>query len=308
MNTESSAIPESFDSPRVAPAAISATRPMYWSVRRELGEYRSIYIAPLAAAAFFVFGFLISTIHLPAKMRTELALGAAQQHQAIAIPYDMAAAFIMGAAFLVGIFYSLDALYGERRDRSILFWKSLPVSDATTVLAKASIPIVVIPLLAFVVVVATQCIMLLLSSAVLLASGVGVATLWTQLGLFQKSLLLLYHLVTVHMLWYAPLYAWMLLVSSWAPRAAFLWAFLPPFAISVVEKIAFNSWQFASMLQSRVTGGAEAVPVPGQFPMDNMTEITPGRFLSTPGLWIGLGVAAAFLFATMRIRRRRGPI
>ena len=55
----------------------------------------------------------------------------------------------MGTAFIVGIFYSLDALHGERRDRSILFWKSMPVSDLTTVLSKASIPLVVLPLLSF---------------------------------------------------------------------------------------------------------------------------------------------------------------
>ncbi len=104
------------------------------------------------------------------------------------------------------MFYCLDALHGERRDRSILFWKSLPVSDLTTVLSKASIPLVVLPLLAFAITVVTQCIMLLLSSAVLLASGLSVATLWTQLSLFQMSLMLLYHLVTVHALWHAPIY------------------------------------------------------------------------------------------------------
>ena len=62
----------------------------------------------------------------------------------------------MGTTFIVGIFYCLDALYGERRDRSILFWKSLPVSDLTTVLSKASIPLVVLPLLAFAITVVTQ--------------------------------------------------------------------------------------------------------------------------------------------------------
>ena len=91
------------------------------------------------------------------------------------------------------MFYCLDALHGERRDRSILFWKSLPVSDLTTVLAKASIPLVILPLLTFAITVAMQWIMLLLSSAVLLASGLSVATLWTQLSLFQMSLMLLYH-------------------------------------------------------------------------------------------------------------------
>ena len=157
----------------------------------------------------------------------------------------------MGTTFIVGMFYCLDALHGERRDRSILFWKSLPVSDLTTVLSKASIPLVVLPLLTFAITVATQLIMLLLSSAVLLGSGLSVATLWTQLSLFQMSLMLLYHLVTVHALWYAPIYGWLLLVSAWARRAPFLWAALPLLAIGVVEKIAFNTSHFAAMLGYR---------------------------------------------------------
>src|SRR5437773_10588476 len=131
MNTQSNAMPESFDSQGIAPVAMSATRRMYWSVRRELWENRSIYIAPLAVAAVILFGFLISTIHLPDKMRAALALDPAKQHELIEQPYSFAALLIMGTTFIVAVFYCLDALHGERRDRSILFWKSLPVSDLT---------------------------------------------------------------------------------------------------------------------------------------------------------------------------------
>jgi ABC-2 type transport system permease protein len=282
---------------------------MYWSVRRELWENRSIYIAPLAVAGVFLFGFLISTIHLPAKMRALSALDSAQQREAIAMPFDIAAAMLMLTQLLVGAFYCLDALHGERRDRSILFWKSLPVSDLTTVLSKASIPLVVLPLLTFAVTVALQLIMLLLSSAVLLGSGLNVATLWTQLSFVQMSLLLLYHLVTVHALWPAPIYGWLLLVSGWARRAAFLWAVLPLLAIGVFEKIVFHTSHFAAMLGQRMSGsGAEAFTMPGTFPTDPMTHLTPGHFLSSPGLWIGLAVAAAFLAAAVRLRRYQGPI
>ena len=66
----------------------------------------------------------------------------------------------MLTAFLVGVFYCLDALHGERRDRSILFWKSLPVSDLTTVLAKASVPCRVLPPRAFALALATQLMLL----------------------------------------------------------------------------------------------------------------------------------------------------
>src|SRR5204863_3140653 len=166
----------------------------------------------------------------------------------------------MATTFVVGVFYCLDALHGERRDRSILFWKSLPVSDLTTVLSKASIPLVVLPLLTFTITVAMQLIMLLLSSAVLLGSGLNVATLWTQLSFVQMSLLLLYHLVTVHALWPAPIYAWLLLVSGWARRAAFLWAVLPLLAIGVFEKIVFHTSHSAAILAQRPRGSAAAAP------------------------------------------------
>jgi ABC-2 type transport system permease protein len=212
----------------------------------------------------------------------------------------------MLAAFIVTIFYCLDALYGERRDRSILFWKSLPVSDLTAVLAKASIPLVAIPLITFAITVATQWLMLLVSTAVLAGSGLSVATLWTHWP--QMWLMLLYHLLAVHSLWYAPFYAWMLLVSAWARRTPFLWAFLPLLVCSFVERIAFNTWHFAAFLGYRLSGevaGAELKA--GSMAMDP-TMFTPGRLLSSPGLWAGLIFAALCIAAAARLRRYRGPI
>ena len=104
MNTESNAVPESFDSQPIAPAAISPTQPFYWSVRRELWENRSIYIAPLAVAAVFLFSFLISAIHLPSKMRAALALDPMQQQELIGKPYNFVALSIMATAIIVGVF------------------------------------------------------------------------------------------------------------------------------------------------------------------------------------------------------------
>src|ERR1019366_9629838 len=118
MNTQSNPIPDTpVEAQGSAPAVIPATRRMYWSLRRELWESRSIYIAPLAVAGLILFGFLISTIHLPSKMRAA-ALDSMQQHQLIEQPYMFAALLLMFTTLVVGVFYSLDALYGERRDRS----------------------------------------------------------------------------------------------------------------------------------------------------------------------------------------------
>jgi ABC-2 type transport system permease protein len=304
MNTQSNPMPEFLGSERTTPSAISATRPMYWSVRRELWENRSIYIAPLAVSAVVLFGFLIATLG-----RAMSVPDPARRAAVLTEPNTFAALLIMGTAFIVGVFYCLDALHGERRDRSILFWKSLPVSDLTTVLSKASIPFLVLPLVSIVLILATQLIMLLLSTAVLLGSGLSVTTLWTPAPLFRMSVMLLYHLLAVHVLWYAPIYAWLLLVSGWARRAAFLWAALPWLAICIVEKIAFNTSHFVNMLGYRFSGAAAGGSLNADtVSMDPLMQLTPGKFLSNPGLWIGLAVAAAFLAAAVRLRRYEGPI
>jgi ABC-2 type transport system permease protein len=310
MNTQANTMPDSpLESHAVAPKVISATQQIYWALRREFWENRSIYLAPLGVAALFLFGFLISTIHLPHKMRVLSALEPIKQHEKIVEPYDIASALLLGTFLLVALFYCIETLQRERRDRSILFWKSLPVSDLMTVAAKASIPFVALPLLTFTLNVATQFIMLLVSSVALAGSDLSVATYWAQVSLMQMSLLLLYHVMTVHVLWSAPIYGWLLLVSAWARRAAFLWAVLPPLAIGVLEKLLFNTTHFAAFLGQFFTGsGTEALTPVGNMPMDPMTHVTPLRFLSTPGLWLGLAVTAAFLAAAVRLRRYREPM
>jgi len=308
MRIEANAMPESrLASQAVVPAVISSLQRLYWSVRRELWENRSIYLAPLSVAALFLLGFAFSPVYLPETMRAAMGIDPTAQREALLVPYDAVSGLLMWTIMIIGAFYCVDALYGERRDRSGLFWKSMPVSDVTTVLAKASIPLVLLPLLAFALSVVTQFIMLLLSSAVVAGRGQSVASLWTELSFPRMSLHLLYHLVTVHALWHAPLYAWLLLVSACARRGPLLWAFLPPVAIAYLEKIVLNTTRFNAFLQYRLSGGMEAYAVPGTWPMDPTTHLTPGRFLSSPGLWIGLAFAAAFLAAAARLRRYRGP-
>jgi ABC-2 type transport system permease protein len=289
------------------------TRPFYWSVRRELWENRSIYMAPLAAAGVVLFGFGLTALKLPRLRMNALALEATRQRAAIEMPYDVAAMIIMFTVFIVGIFYCLDALHGERRDRSVLFWKSLPVSDRTTVLSKMFVPLVILPALTFAITIVTQFIMLLISTAALLPSGLA-GTTWSLLPWPRLSMILLYGLVT-SALWEAPVYAWLLLVSSWARRATFLWAVLPWLAVSAIEKLAFDTAYFTHMLVRRLTGGFEVGFAVVKYPkgahvpvVDRLTQFDPLKFLSSPGLWLGLVIAAAFLIGAIRLRRDRGPL
>jgi ABC-2 type transport system permease protein len=212
----------------------------------------------------------------------------------------------MGIAFFIGILYAIDALYGERRDRSILFWKSLPVSDLTTVLSKFTIPIIVVPMISFAITLLTQFAMLLLSSVILISSGSGIGVVWTGTPFLSDSSALFYHLLTIHGLWYAPIYAWLLLISAWAPRLPFLWAVLPPFVIGGLEKITFGTSHFLDLLKYRALGTNGAM-TPEHHPR-LASALIPHHFFSTPGLWSGLVVAAALLYLTMRVRRYRGPI
>jgi ABC-2 type transport system permease protein len=288
---------------------ISPTWALYWSVRRELWENRSMYVAPLIVAMVVLFGFLISTVGMAHRRQAVLSLDPAHQRAVIGVPYDVAAMILIFTAFIVAVFYCLDALHSERRDRSILFWKSLPVSDLTTVLSKASIPFVVLPVIIFLITVLVQLLMLLWSSAILLPSGLA-GTTWTRFNLFQQSLILLYSLIVI-VLWHAPVYGWALLISGWARRATFLWAVLPFLAIGVLEKFAFNTSHFASMLKNRLFGAGDTAftfrPHSG-VAIDSLIQLTPGRYLTTPGLWIGLAFAAAFIAIAVRQRRYRGPI
>jgi len=302
MNTYSNTASESGSQFRgLATAFLAAARPVYWSIRRELWENRSVYIAPLAAAVLFLCGFLISIVRLRLHMQDPW-----KSHHGLINQFELAPVLVMGIGLIVGIFYCLDALYGERRDRSILFWKSLPVSDATAVLSKLAVPILILPLLSFLITVATQFLMLVLSTAVFAGSGVSIRELWSESS-FRLPLIWLYHLVTVHGFWYAPIYAWLLLISAWAPRAPFLWAFLPPFVIWGVEKIAFNTSHFLGILQYRLLGPGSGMAA-NDHAHDFAATLIPHHFLSTPGLWTGFFVATVFLFFTVRLRRSHGPI
>jgi len=295
------------EAPRANTAIMRPTAPLYWSVRRELWENRSLYIGAPAVGVLILVGFVISVLRLSHYTGSP---GAKHVEPLMVVQnlYGFAALGIMATTILVAFFYCLDSLYGERRDRSILFWKSLPVSDVTTVLSKALIPVVVLPLITFVTTVVTQFIILILSSIMFEAHGLPVTPLWNHAGPLQNWLILFFHLLAIHGFWYAPIFGWLMLVSAWARRTPILWAVLPVLGLGLVEKIAFGTTYVGNLLGYRLSGPQDASLSMSGMAMDSTQQIHLGQFLITPGLWIGFAFAAAFLVGAIQLRRYRGPL
>jgi ABC-2 type transport system permease protein len=133
--------------------------------------------------------------------------------------------------------------------------------------------------------------------------------LWSRVGISHRWPMLLFHFLCIHGLWQSPIYAWLLLISGWARRVPILWAALPPLTIGIVERVAFNTTYFGSLIGRRFTGGAEGTAIMERSrAMDMTMPFAPLHFLISPGLWIGLAFTAAFLAAAVRVRRYRGPI
>ena len=327
MTESSNARPEPGSAAETRPAAAEApTHPLFWSVRRELWENRSLYIVPLIAAGVALAGYAFYALkHLTQQVLGLSAVEPARRHAIIAAPFDFVAIALIIASLIVAAYYCLDALHGERRDRSILFWKSMPVSDLATVASKAAIPLLVLPVIAFAAVIVTHVVMLLLGTLILLFGQASASVPWTEVRLFSGSGILAYGLVTLA-IWHAPIYAWLMLVSAWAQRAPFLWAVVPPALIALVEKLAIGTSYFWSMLKFRLNGGfAEAFTVPewahsapragpgGHMTPEQFAEVLnpipdPVKFLSSPWVWVGLAVAAAIFALAVWVRRRRDPI
>ena len=310
--------------------AATRVRPFYWSVRRELWEHPAIYIAPLIVAGLSLFGFLIGSFWLAGSVRAAVAAGklvrtmdpgnveafakasraAARTAGLMDTPYEFVAGMVFATVIVVTVFYASGALYGERRDRTILFWKSLPVSDLTTVLAKVAVPLVVMPAAIFAIVFPTQLVMLIWSGLILIANGVSPADLLGFLN-FPYLWLALGRGVFIMALWYAPIACWLILVSGWAKRVAFLWAIGPWVAICLVEKLAFNSLNVFGFVMGRLAGGYMAAFTTdgrGGKGISRLADLNPLPVLSNLELWAGLAVAAACVAAAVRSRRYRDPI
>ncbi len=311
-------------------------------VRREFWEHRWLWLTPLVVAIVLIVAAAFAGVHVGRGVTIGIAVDSNSEELAQTLepedqkklqeltgpqPREVRLArgvvvwsVVAGILFLVMaaelLFYLLDALYAERKDRSILFWKSLPVADIATVLSKFVVALVVVPVLTYLVIVVVQ---LAFSGIINLRSA---GTPFAQAApAWDLSLWLRFQSWTVvfgvfAMLWYAPIAAYALLVSAWARKAPTLWLILPPLVLVLVEEFIFNSnaiWQFVA---HRVGGffelftmtGADGKAIDGErfsrgFVGSESLDVSAA--LSSPHLWLGVVAAALMLYAAAWLRARR---
>ncbi|MDY0021376.1 ABC transporter permease [Arenimonas caeni] len=227
-------------------------------------------------------------------------------------------------AFVI-FFYALGSLYDDRRDRSILFWKSMPITDAQMVLSKAAWALVLAPLAAVAVGLLIGVALWLVALLGAAASGVpGAAGVITESHPLKVVFTVLATL-PVQVIWSLPTVGWLMLCSAWARRLPFLWATAVP--ILACAMISFTDifegieiphdklWYVVAYrgLLSIAPGAfmptvavEPAGPIDGPKDLAALVDITSAwGVFAQPDIWIGAAVGVAMIFGAVYFRRNR---
>ncbi|MGH8135453.1 MAG: ABC-2 transporter permease [Steroidobacteraceae bacterium] len=296
----------------------------FWLVRREIWEHKAIWVAPLIVLACFLLAVITGNVHLGpiGAMDTSTTFGALppeKQLKLLLVVYAGLALVVYWVMGIIAFFYSLDSLYADRRDRSVLFWKSLPLSDAETVLSKFSVAVVVIPLVAILGALLAQLIVASGGAARLEIAGIPGGIMWQPEALLGGAAVAALWCVTAS-LWYAPIVAYLMLASAWAPKGPFLWAVLPPVALKVLELVLLRTRHVGDFISDRLFGlyrllgeqDQAAAAASNHEVRDEIIKISNidlaaslKEFYSSPELWFGVAAAGLLLAAAMWVRRYR---
>lgn len=274
-------------------------------VRRELWEHRALWLAPLCVEAVLAVCVILGRINMDFP---DHVLTARQQVAVFTIvQWALAMPLFMVAAVVVG-FYLLDCLYSERKDRSILFWKSLPVSDELTVASKFLVATLIVPLGVFLLATVGD-----LVFAAILATRAPGAFMWNTYE-WLRTEVVLFLTMALGVLWYAPIGAAFLLLSVWVRRSPLMWAVLIALVAPIAEFVGLRTHYIASFERYRINGIWHKV-IAGPNVFGNFKELPPvgvvlekfdlrGVFTDVD-LWLGVIAAVAMVYAAARIRRYR---
>ena len=215
-------------------------------MKREFWENKGAFrTTPIAIGIIYVIGLLmavITTVYFDNEFHTlkDAIRFIAEQDEGIRarILYEgalsSAGLFTVAMGFVI-FFYLLGSLYDDRKDRSILFWKSLPASDTLTLASKLLSAMITAPLIFWLVFVATMFLLSIIASAIVLAVGENPLTLFVGASNAFKAWGLILASYLAQSFWALPLYGWLMLVSAFAPRIPLLFAVLPPVVFAVLQ-------------------------------------------------------------------------
>jgi ABC-2 type transport system permease protein len=294
-------------------------------VRRELWEHRAIFVTPAAIAVIVTLGVL-AMLMLASGFAKELNLaifgaqnvaGDAERRAALTGFFVGTSWLFLVALMFLTVFYSLDSLYAERKDKSILFWRSMPVTDAETVVSKLLTAAIVIPAITAAGIWITHLVNLVVFSIWVATKGGDASLLvWGSVSIFDNWVAALI-VVLASGLWMSPFIAWFLFVSTWAKRMPIMWAFLPPIVLGLLEWIVFRTKYFLTTIGER----GDMTPLFHTLSLEQFFEEEQWRhgvenisllghmdlvgFVSDPGFWSGLVVCAILTTAAIYVRRFR---
>lgn len=295
-------------------------------IRRELWEHRSIYITPAAIGIIVSLLMVTGQVavsamgqHLDFALLGATALGENERAAALTGLMTLISLPMLFAMWILTIFYTLDSLYAERKDRSILFWRSIPVTDAETVTSKLLTALIVIPLITLLMIVVTQLMVLIITSVWVSIRGADAWYLiWGAAPLFDTWIVTLVVLLAVP-LWWAPFIGWFLFVSAFTKRSPFLTAFMPLIVLPMLEKIFLNSSYLATAFADRLNLPLFTGKDLSDLKLDNMDEVRTvaesgisllslldlSGYFANPGLWAGMVVCGLLVTAAIYLRRYR---
>ena len=307
MNTEPAALGAAAPL-SAAPGAARAT--LRTLIRREFWEHTALWMVPLiVAAALALVTIFAKTIAVHVEDTDVQRFGEPARIVVLNMSQMLWVTVLYIAAAIVGAFVALDCLYAERKDRSILFWKSLPVSDGLTVLAKFLVIVAVAPLGIFLLAAAGHLVALGIWQLRAAGGAVPDVAVWNTLAWLRGELVILLCLILAS-LWYAPLVAASMLLSAWVKRSPLLWATLPLVLGCIFELIVFRTRYLWHFLQYRSGGiwnvlthrdGYSVLNGPGKL----LNDLNWAAAFTDVDLWLGVLAAAALLYAAARIRRYR---
>lgn len=295
-------------------------------IRRELWEHRSIYVTPAAIGIIVSLLMVTGQVavsamgqHLDFALLGATALGENERAAALTGLMTLISLPMLFAMWILTIFYTLDSLYAERKDRSILFWRSIPVTDAETVTSKLLTALIVIPLITLLMIVVTQLMVLIITSVWVSIRGADAWYLiWGAAPLFDTWIVTLVVLLAVP-LWWAPFIGWFLFVSAFTKRSPFLTAFMPLIVLPMLEKIFLNSSYLATAFADRLNLPLFTGKDLSDLKLDNMDEVRTvaesgisllslldlSGYFANPGLWAGMAVCGLLVTAAIYLRRYR---